>query len=324
MKVLVLGGAGFIGYHLSRRMADAGHEVTILDDLSRGEMDTGLKELLERGNVDLLEADVTASNSLVGLDMDFDKVYHLAAVNGTRHFYNRPYEVMRTNILALLNVLDWMACSGSGKLVWCSSSEVYSGTARITKMPIPTTEDVPVAIDDITNPRFSYAASKIAGELLCLNFSRAHDIEVAVIRPHNVYGPRMGSDHVIPEFIERILKKEDPFRIYGGDQTRSFCYIDDFVDGLVRAGDSREANGEVINLGDDREEIEIKDLAEKLFDLVDYHPELEILPPPEGSVERRCPDISKARRILGYEPRAGFNEGLKETLGWYRKKEALI
>jgi UDP-glucuronate decarboxylase len=317
MKALVTGGAGFIGFHLAARLVADGNDVILCDDLSRGNLDEDLKRLLEAPNISLVQVNLKDSAAFDLLPTDCDVVYHLAAVNGTRNFYDRPYEVLRTNLLCLMNLLDWLPKVASSKLVWTSSSEVYAGSVTTQGLPIPTGEEVPLTIEDVTNPRFSYAGSKLAGELLCWNDAQTRAADTVIVRPHNIYGPRMGSDHVVSEFIQRINNHEDPFRIFGTNQSRSFCYIDDFVEGLVLAGGtSLNAGPTIINIGNDTETV-ISDLAQHLFDIANFHPNIDKQPSPPGSVDRRCPDLSKAKELLAYQPRVGLEEGLKKTFDWY-------
>jgi nucleoside-diphosphate-sugar epimerase len=318
VKVLVTGGAGFIGYHLARRLADQENAVVVSDNLSRGAEDSGFAELLRRGNVTFVRGDLTDAEELRGLGDGYDLVYHLAAVNGTRNFYEVPHLVLRNNLLSLVNVLEWLRSGGGARLVWTSSSEVYAGTVSLGQAPVPTPEDVALTIEDISNPRFSYAASKIAGESLCLHYATAYGLPVTVVRPHNIYGPRMGRDHVIPQFISRILRREDPFRVFGGEQSRAFCFVDDMVRGLELAAALEAAAGEIVNLGNDLEEVHIIDLAERMFDLFGFHPRVEEVPAPAGSVHRRRPDITKARRLLGYSPEVSLEVGLPRTCDSYR------
>jgi len=315
MKVLVTGGAGFIGYHLSKKLADEGNEVVICDNFSRGKMDGHFRSLIMQDNVEYLDIDLRDNAELHNLRQDFDIIYHLAAVNGTKNFYERPHEVLATNIRSLMNILNWIQTTQHKRMVWTSSSETYAGTPDI---PIPTPEDVPLTISDVTNPRFSYAGSKIAGELLCLSYAKAYELDISIVRPHNIYGPRMGYDHVIPEFFSRILQKENPFKVYGGNQTRAFCFIDDFVRGLQLIGKHNSSTTEIFNLGDDREEISIYNLARMIFELTRFYPEWDSLAPPAGSTPRRCPDISKVKQ-LGYSPIVSLVDGLTMTYEWYRK-----
>jgi len=319
MKVLIAGGAGFIGLHLAKYLAEKRDDVTICDNLFRGEMDSELTDLIKSENVEFVNADLTDGKEFEKIEPDFDLVYHLAAINGTNFFYDIPHVVLRVNVLTLLNTLDWLTRKNCQKLIWTSSSEVYAGAIALNKVPVPTPEDIPLVIEDVFNPRFSYAASKIVGESLCLNYAKSCGLNVSIVRPHNIYGPRMGYEHVIPQFITRIIRREDPFRIYGGSQSRAFCFIEDLVRGLASIGESPKTNNEIVNIGNDKEEITIINLTGKMFDLFHFHPELEILPPPKGSVNRRCPDITKARELLGYEPQIDLNTGLQRTYDWYLK-----
>lgn len=318
-KFLILGGAGFIGFHLAKHLIEEGRRVTICDNLLRGKLDNELTALLEEHGIKFINLDLTRKETLKGLDLgDYECIFHLVAINGTKYFYEIPHEVLRVNILSLLNFLDLMKETNYlGKFIWTSSSEVYAGSSKVGSIPIPTPEDVPLAIANVFNPRFSYAASKIAGELLCINYARTFGFDLTMVRPHNIYGPRMHQEHVIPEFILRIVGKEDPFKIFGGKQTRAFCYINDFVEGLILIAQSPETKGEIINLGNDKEEITTEELAQKLFNLSGFYPCLETHPAPEGSVDRRCPDITKARTLLGYEPQCSLDKGLEMTYKWY-------
>lgn len=312
-KILITGGAGFVGFHLARRLA--GHEVHICDNLSRGRMDEELKELLESG-VSFIQCDLTSAAELGKLDSDYSHVYHLAAVQGTKNFYEIPDKVLRTNLLSSINVLDWFAAAECGKILFSSSSENYAGTIRRFGGQIPTPEDIPLCIDDVKNPRWSYGVSKIAGELLFLNYARARKFRASIIRYHNIYGPRMGFDHVIPEFALRLLQKEDPFKIYGGAETRAFCYVDDAVAATELVMNSPNTDGDIVHIGKE-DEISIANLAKKMFDIAGFHPELEMLPAPQGSVQRRCPDTSRLLE-LGFAARVQLDEGLKRTYEWYK------
>ena len=321
-KILVTGGAGFIGYHLGKSLAGEGHEVNLCDNLFRGKMDGELQKLREQSNVSFFTCDLTQREELDKLEKDYDQVYHLAAINGTRYFYEVPETVLRVNVLALVNLLDWFVENCSGKILFASSSEVYAGTARAFGVPIPTPEDVSLVIDDVQNPRLSYAGSKIIGELFSINYQRAYKFPMTIIRYHNIYGPRMGYEHVIPEFCLRILSKEGPFRIYGGSESRAFCYIDDAIRATKLAMDSTSTNNEIVHIGNPNEEITITELANKMFGLFNFYPSVEILPAPQGSVNRRCPDITKLTRLTGYRPETDLAEGLKKTFDWYKDAAA--
>jgi len=321
VKILITGAGGFIGCHTALALSAAGHDLVCADDFSRGVADDLTDRLRGRPDVTFVEVDLLNEDSWSELGTGFDVVIHLAAINGTRHFYERPYEVLSTNVRLVQNMLEWhRGANPAARIVFTSSSETYAG---VDGLPVPTPEGVPIGVDDVRNPRYSYAISKIAGEALVLGYAQATSAPYVIIRPHNVYGPRMGDDHVMPEFAIRLMDKEDPFVISGGENTRAFCYVDDFVAGLSSAAVSGGADGEIINLGDDDEEITIVDLARRMIKIAGVNPRIEVRDAPVGSVMRRCPDITLARRLLGFQPTVGLDQGLARTFEWYSSRHAL-
>lgn len=318
-KILITGGAGFIGLHLANHLLDLGQEVTLLDNFFRSEKDRDLKALLKRPNIRLLKMDITDSSLLKRLDGGYDYVYHLAAVNGTKLFYEIPHEVLRINVQGLINVLSWFKDKNKkGKIMFISSNEAYAGALEsFGKLPIPTPENVPLVISDVYNPRWSYGGSKLIGEQFCIHYALKYGFRMSIVRPHNFYGPRAGFHHVVPEFIKRIKNRVDPFPIYGAYDTRSFCYIDDAVKAMAAVMHSRKTDGQIYHIGS-KEETKIKDLAKKLFLIAEWEPnKLKLESSPTGSVKRRLPDISKIKRDVGWEPETKLIDGLKETFNWY-------
>jgi len=210
-----------------------------------------------------------------------------------------------------------MVRSRCGKILLASTSETYAGTINKGYATVPTPETVPLMIDDIYNPRYTYAITKILGESAFINYARVHGFKTSIVRYHNIYGPRMGAEHVISEFILRILKRESPFKVYGVDPTRAFCYVSDAVRATIMVMESDKTNLEIFNIGNDQEEIKIVDLLQKLLEITDYSPSLEILESPPGSVKRRCPDVAKLEKILGFRPHVSLDEGLLKTYSWY-------
>ncbi|MBI4329585.1 MAG: SDR family NAD(P)-dependent oxidoreductase [Chloroflexi bacterium] len=316
-KVLITGGAGFIGLHLARSLVEQGQTVTLWDNLSRGDRDSELKTLLARPNTSLVVLDMADAAQVRAQSGTYDVVYHLAAVNGTRFFYDVPDRVMRVNLLAQIHLLDWLVERGCGRLLFSSSSEGYAGTTRAYGVPIPTPEDVPLVIEDPAHPRASYAASKIAGEVLLHSYARVHSLPISIVRYHNVYGPRMGTEHVIPEFCFRLRQREDPFIINGAKNTRAFCYVTDAVRATQLVAETREAAGGTFNVGNSLEEVTIKDLALRLFDIANFHPAIREGKAPAGSVDRRCPDTHRLQQLTGYTPSVSLAIGLRETYKWY-------
>lgn len=315
-KVLVTGGAGFVGYHLAKALAEAGDEVVVIDNFRRGRKDDDFEALLRHPNVKLITADLTDQRAVELVPAGFDEIYHLAAINGTKFFYEIPVEVFRANMLSTINLLEWMRTKNpGGRFLFTSSSEGYAGAVSLGLAPVPTPEEVPLVVEDPKNVRWSYGAPKIAGEVLLHAYVKEYGLNARVVRYHNIYGPRMGEEHVLPQFIRRALAKTDPFPIYGGEETRAFCYVEDGARGTIAAMRQGRA-GETYHIGT-RDERKIRDVAGALFNVMNFHPTLDVKPAPEGSVKRRAPDITKAEREIGYRPTVALDDGLRRMSEWY-------
>jgi UDP-glucuronate decarboxylase len=317
-RALILGGAGFIGCHLAARLAGEGHALTLVDDLSRGRRDRELEALCSRANVTFVQADLTRPGALDGLPRDWDQVHMLAAVVGVRNVETDPARVIRVNTLALMHVLDWLPARGE-VLFFASTSETYAAGVTAGTVPVPTPEEVPLSIPDVTAPRFAYAASKILGEAAVVHTARARGLRYVIGRFHNVYGPRMGADHVISELSLRAIRREDPFRLYGAEQRRAFCHVADAVEAVTRLVATETVWGQVVNIGNDTEETQIEDLLRLILKTAGFAPRVERIPAPAGSVARRCPDIGRLRALTGFAPKVGLEAGVKETFEWYRQ-----
>ena len=319
-KILITGGAGFVGFHLASKFINEGHNVCILDNFARPNEDKEFNKLQQNKNLTFIQKDASNENTWLSLpNNEFDIIYHLAALNGTANFYKYPAKVVKTGTLSTIYLLDYISKQDNKpKIIYTSSSEAYAGTAKVMgdDFPIPTPENIPLTIDDVTNVRWSYGASKLLGEVAFYCYAKTYNItNFNIVRLHNIYGPRMGCEHVISQFIKRFIDGEKPFNIYGGDCTRSFCYIDDVLDAfdkITRFG----VKEETYHIGNDDEEIAIKDLAEMLFDLNNREHDFIIHDSPEGSVNRRCPNIDKLKGI-GHSKKVELKKGLKKTYNWY-------
>ncbi len=311
---LVTGGAGFIGSSLVRRLLQGGHRVRVLDNLSRG----NAGRLADIGDqVEFIEADVRNADAVRNAARGVESLCHLASVNGTEWFYSKPEIVLDVGVKGVVNTIDACLEHDVSEYVLASSSEVYQ-----TPPTIPTDESAPLSVPDPLNPRFSYGGSKIISELMALNYGRRRLGRVLVVRPHNVYGPDMGREHVIPQLILRAasLATEHPrgavpFPIQGdGSQTRAFMHIDDFTDGFATVLE-RGAHLNIYHVGND-DEVTIRRLARLIFERIGRN--FEIVPGAltAGSPERRRPGIDKLR-ALGYRPRVSLREGLAGTIAWY-------
>ncbi|WP_433042160.1 NAD-dependent epimerase/dehydratase family protein [Dactylosporangium sp. CS-033363] len=317
MRALLLGGAGFIGLHLARRLVTDGHEVTIVDDFSRGRDDADFAELARDPRVGVRDGDLTDPRTWRQMPRGFDQIYLLAAVVGVRNVEADPARVVRVNSLSALHLVDWLA--PGDRVFFASTSEVYAGAVEAGIAPVPTGEAAPIAVHDVTAPRYAYAISKLLGEAAFLHGARARGFDAVVGRFHNVYGPRMGTDHAIPEMAMRAMAGERPFRVPGADQTRAFCYVDDAVDAIVRLMATPAAAGRIVHIGDDTGETGIADLAKLVLRLTGSDAELEPAPGAAGAVTRRCPDLSLLRALTGFQPAVPLEEGVRRTVEWYRR-----
>jgi len=309
---LVTGGAGFLGSALVRRLIREGNRVRVFDNQSRGRIDR-LGDVAD--SIEYVSGDIRNPEEVKGAAKGVASVCHLAFVNGTEFFYTKPELVLEVGVKGIVNVLDACLQHNVPELVLASSSEVYQDPPTI-----PTSETVPLSIPDPTNPRWSYSAGKIISEMMAINYGRTRLSRVLIFRPHNVYGPDMGWEHVIPQFVlrmQRLASNHDVVRfpIQGtGTQTRSFVFIDDFIDGLMailRCG----THLNIYNIGT-QEEVTIAELARMIGDFFGRRIEVVPGPPAAGGACRRCPDIAKIA-ALGYAPRIPLREGLAITTKWY-------
>jgi len=321
-NVLITGGSGFIGFHLAKMLANEDYEVTIIDNFSRSENDHEFQALIEMPNVNFVEGNVMDPQVFENLKSEFDYIYHLAAINGTENFYKKPDLVLKVGILGILNILEWFVKQKKGKLLFSSSSEVYAGTYNVlgSAFPIPTPEKVPLIVEDPENLRWSYGGSKIISEILIHSYSKVfNNNNLVIVRYHNIYGPRMGFDHVIPQFIRRLRECKSSFDIFGSDESRTFCYVSDAVKATKLIMESPNTNSRTFNIGRQDCEIKIKDLAKKLFSISGQNPLIINKSSLAGSVARRCPDVSKLK-MLGFLPTVDLDDGLKQTYKWYKDK----
>jgi nucleoside-diphosphate-sugar epimerase len=313
-KILVTGGSGFIGSGLVKALVRAGHHVRVLDDNSRGSP-RRLKEVEK--DIEFVAGDVRDPQAVSKAAQGMDEVHHLAFVNGTEFFYTMPELVLDVGVRGMVNVIDACRKNNVGTLVLASSSEVYQ-----TPPKVPTAEDAPLVVPDVMNPRYSYGAGKLISEVMAVNYGRKFFERVLIFRPHNVYGPDMGWEHVIPQFALRLKKLADAqgsgtlrFDIQGtGEETRSFCFIDDLVAGVMVMREKGVHLG-IYHVGT-MEEVAIADLAKRVARAAGREIELVAGPLQAGGTPRRCPDISKLAG-LGYKPAVPLDAGLKPTLDWY-------
>ena len=318
-NVLILGGGGFIGANVAKQLLESGnYSLTIVDNFSRGQGRLAtIQAQYSKDVLTVVSADLTDYQHYEKLNGYFDFVYVLAALVGVDKVNAVPHEVIRVNSLIVLNCLEWLRHGNAARVVFASTRETYAGTVEAFGVSVPTDEKVPLTIQDVSHPRFSYAVTKMLGESGFIAYGSKCDFESVVIRYHNVYGPEMGFRHVIPHLVERFSSGEEPFKIYGHDQTRAFNYIDDAVRGTIAAVEHGRP-GEIYHIGD-CDEISIDALTRYVGSLFNYQGPYENAATFPGSVSRRCPDILKAVEELDYKPRVHWQEGIALTVDWYRR-----
>ena len=308
---LVTGAGGFIGFHLAKKLAELPDvEVVHCVDICQNER---LEILSKNPKINIIEMDLNKSEHLVKLPKSVSGIFALAALNGTGRFYVEPFNVLRSSILPTLNILAHY--KNTAPVLYSSSSEVYASTVSNFNAKIPTDETVIPSIEDVHNPRWSYASAKLLGEIAlnsaCLEFGTLGSI----VRYHNVYGNNMGFDHFIPDFIER--SQNGIYEITGGNESRAFLHISDAIEGTILALLQASQALPIYHLGNN-EEILIKDAALIILSEMGISSEgLRMLPGKSGSVLRRLANSSKARDELGWTAGISFRDGIKSIVNEY-------
>jgi len=311
VKAVVTGGAGFIGSHLCEALLAAGYEVLCVDNLLTGDR-SNIAHLEGRRDFRFLQHDVVEPLFIEG-----DLYFHLASPASPVGYRTYPVETLLVNSVGTRNLLECARKVG-GKFLMASTSEAYGDP-----LVHPQSEDYWGNVNPV-GVRACYDESKRFGEAITMEYVRMYDLDARIIRIFNTYGPRNKADdgRVVPTFISQALKGE-PITVYGdGSQTRSFCYVSDLVEGIMLAMLTVGTKGEVINLGNPAE-YTILQFAELIKALCDSPSPVQLLPLPpsrQGDPMRRRPDISKARRLLGWAPKVSVEEGLRRTVEWYKQQ----
>jgi dTDP-glucose 4,6-dehydratase len=304
-RALVTGGAGFLGSHLCERLLAEGYRVVCIDNLSTGTREN-VAHLEEDPGFEYVEQDVTLSLRIGGR---LDEIYHFASPASPKDFGRIPIRILKAGSLGTQNALD-LALDRGARFVLASSSEVYGDP-----LVHPQHEDYRGNVST-TGPRSVYDEAKRYAEALTAAYHREHGLDTRIARIFNTYGPKMRSDdgRVVPNFISQVLLGE-PLTVYGdGTQTRSLQYVDDLVEGVFRLMQSRETRP--VNIGNPVE-YTVGEIAGMVVELSGSESGISYEPLPEDDPKRRCPDISRAREALGWEPQTPAREGLEKTLAWF-------
>jgi len=310
---LVTGGTGFIGSNICKLLLRKNYVVKIFDNNFRGSLDK-IENIKQK--VKFIKGDIRNIKSLNRAMKKTDAVIHLAYINGTKYFYTKPILTLDIAMKGIINIIDSCIKNKVKELYLASSSEVYQ-----TPDTIPTDETEPLRIPDIFNPRYSYGGGKILTELMGIHYGKKYFKKLIIFRPHNVYGPDEGREHVIPDFISKFRlmnKKNKKFEIQGsGKEVRSFIYIDDFVnafDLILKHG--KHLN--IYNIGTD-EKIKIIDLAHKMAKIFNKKIKIKKRSLLKGSTKYRVPDVTKINK-LGFKKKYNLNSGLIKTINWNSNK----
>jgi UDP-glucose 4-epimerase len=294
MKILLTGACGLLGHELSKQLVNAGHEVWAIDNHSRS-------SIIPNG-VRFLKMDLTKAENLNALPRDFDYIYHYAAINGTKNFYERPTQVLTTNFTADINVFEFAeSCANLKKIIYASSSEIVSDD------PVsPTPEHTDIIINNIHNARWSYRLAKITSE----NYLTNSKLPYVICRYFNIYGEDSKAGHFIADQITKI--ENGVFEVTGTDETRSFCYVEDGMAATIYCGE--HVTNEVVNIGNDAE-ITIPQAANIIAEAMGHaNANWNVKPGLPGSTKTRRPDITKLRSIMkNYSPRS-FAEGMAKII----------
>lgn len=317
-KALITGGAGFIGCFLAEHLLKKGWQVDLLDNFARGRVDPFLRGLLENPKAALIECDLLAdADTLASLPKDYTHIFHFAAILGVQNVIDNPGKTLSLNV-SLLEAALTLAKEQNAldRFVFASTSEVYAGSLETIGLDMPTPETQVLALPDLGRPRTSYMLSKIYGESMV----RLSGLPYTVIRPHNVYGPRMGQSHVIPQLLQKAFDAPEggEIEVFSLDHTRTFCFIDDAVQMLTLSATAEACRNEVLNLGAEAPEHRIEELAETVIATVGKSISIKPGPETQGSPKRRAPKMGKMTEKTGYTAKVSLKEGVERTYAWYR------
>ena len=319
-KILVLGGGGFIGRNIAEYLVNRKDCYVTAADIKEGSnwsriSNDPLRSKYFKGIID----DFSSKSAYEKLNDRFDQIYMLAAIVGVNRTLKNPAEVIEVNTKLTINLLDWVAENPVQRILFSSSSENYAATTDLFHSEIPTDENVPLCIGEITHPRWTYAITKMHGESAFIHSSKKLNYEYRIVRYQNIIGPEMGFGHAIPHIVERFVNKiENPVKIYGHDQTRAFCDIDDAVKGTVGAMESVNYPNNIYHIGNSQE-ISMEELTKFIGKILGYNGDYEFAMTYPGSVSRRCPDIKKAASNFDYAPQVHWKDAVTKTVDWYKR-----
>ena len=320
-RIVILGGAGFIGFHVAKFLYQSCTSIIILvDNFINSKKDSEFLEFVNLERVIFKELDLSREEDYLDLFLEGDIVLNCAAFNGTQNFYEKPVDVVRNSSLPAILAPELCAKANVAKYIYLGSSESYAGGVSIGFTKVPTNEKVPLVIQDVNNARWSYAASKTMGEVATIANHIQNNLQYFILRIHNIYGPRMGFNHVIPDLIRKFSLGN--MQVHGVKETRSFFYVTDLNIILYNLIFSQKVTiNSIYNVGSS-EEISISNLAKLIRNELQLNFEIEPINSLEGSVPRRCPDTRALRAYIDF-PETSLVDGIKKTILWYQRVELL-
>ena len=315
-KFLITGGAGFIGFHLAKKLSSLGHYIDIIDNFSRGKYDKEFKDFINKKNISFYKSDLNLTTPK--LSNNYSYIFHLAAIVGVKNVLNEPYKVLIDNVESLKKMIEvGRKQKKLERFIFTSTSEVYAGSLYDNMLKFPTKEDSVLTLGNYMNDRNSYMLSKIYGENMC----GLSTLPYLIVRPHNIFGERMGMSHVIPEIIKRAKHtKNKKFVVYNPNHKRTFCYIKDAVNMILELTMSKKSLNKIYNIGDQQNELKIIDLTKKILKLMKKNYLIKKVNIKNFSPLKRIPSTRKLKNVINYSIQSSLDANLKKTIDWYLSK----
>jgi UDP-glucose 4-epimerase len=310
-KILITGGAGFIGLSLTKRLLKS-YEIHIIDNFDRGKKDGEFKRIIKNKNIKVIKFDLSKK---ININHQYYCIFHLAAIVGVDNVISKPYDVLNKNILFLQNILEFSKKQKKlKKFFFFSTSEVYSGSIKSKLIKFPTSEEQIITLPKLIDKRSTYLLSKIYGESLCLH----SQVPCLIVRPHNIYGPRMGFSHVIPQLAYKVLNEKKRVLVFNPLHKRTFCFIDDFIEALMLLMVKNKLKHNIYNIGNQHNEINMHDLAKKIVRYYGLKNKICVKKINNSSPKRRVPSILRLKKDINFLNSFSLDQGLKKTLAWYK------
>ena len=310
-KILITGGAGFIGFNLLKKLSsNKNNLIDVYDNFFRGKKDIEFKKIIKRKNVNFYEVDLTQKFKL---KKNYNEIYHFAAIVGVSNVNLNPLITLINNVKPLMTILEEINVKKlNPKIIFASTSEVYGPIFELNKNKLKFSEEVDLIFPSKIIDRHSYLMSKI----YCEKLLELSGLKYIIVRPHNIYGPRMGFSHVIPELINKI-KFEKKINVFSPYHSRAFCFIDDAIDQILKLNLQKKALNNTFNIGNDSQEVKIIELARELIKLMQSKKNISKQKNSIGSPSRRCPNLNKIKKYIKLNKFSKLEDGLKKTIKWY-------